>query len=816
MLVSLNWLKEYVDIKVSNETLIELIASRLVEVEQVIDQTKKYNHIYVVEVKSAEKIPDTHLTLCKIDDGGRADAKKLVRDADGLIQVMCGAPNVRKGMLAVWLAPGATVPASVNEDAPFLIGVRKMLKTFDSYGMLAGADELDLGDDHSGIVELDPASASAGDSFAELFSLNDIILDIENKSLTHRPDTFGIIGFAREVAGILGQPFVTPNWLTSDDTKDFPHDSTLDLAIEITDAAICPRYTALVLRVDDTAKKSKYLTKTATLLARSGVRPLDPIVDLTNYLMLLTGQPLHAFDYDKFLAFGKAKTPKIIVRTGRAGETITLLDRQTLKLTEDDIVITSNDRPVALAGAMGGLDTAIDANTKRILLESATFSLYNLRKTQMHHGIFSEAITRFTKGQPVAQTLPVALQYAALAGFATPLHLADQYPSPRPESTIAVDLPTINGLLGTSFQQNEAQTLLANVNIPSRTSADTLIFTLPPWRTDLSLPVDIVEELGRLSGYDNIPKTLPLHATATPNSLISLKTALRHHLAARGANEVLTYSFVHEDLLRKAGQNPDASYRLVNSISPDLQFVRQALLPSLLDKVYGNLRAGYHRYALFEFNQVYSKNRPLDADGVPTATHQLAFLYVSDDGQETYYYDAKLYLESVLAFCNISYQLRPITDDTAAPYFVKSRTVAIYDTTTNQPLGYLGEISPSILKSFKLPRGLSGFELDLTALLDASRSTPSQSFRTSTYPSVSRDLTLPLKNTTYASLYEKIRAVLDKHGLISKITPVSIYRQTDTLDAPPTVSFHLDFAHPDKTLTKSDSQTIMNQLEKIK
>lgn len=195
MLISLNWLKKYVNITISDDELVRLIGARLVEVEGVIDETSKYDNIYVVEVSACEKIEGTHLSLCKINNGAEE------------IQVVCGAPNVHTGMLAAWIAPGAIVPVSVHEDAPFVIGKRKMLGKYDSFGMLAGADELDFGDDHSGIVEIDPATAKPGDKLAEVFDLNDKILEIENKSLTHRPDCFGLIGFAREVAGILGVKF---------------------------------------------------------------------------------------------------------------------------------------------------------------------------------------------------------------------------------------------------------------------------------------------------------------------------------------------------------------------------------------------------------------------------------------------------------------------------------------------------------------------------------------------------------------------------------------------------------------------------------
>ena len=392
MRVSLNWIKKYVSIpnSIDDSELIRLIGARLVEVEGVIDETNKYDKIYAVKVESCEKIPETHLTLCKIDVGG-----------EDLVQVVCGAPNVREGMLAAWIAPGAVVPASCQEDAPFVIGKRKM-RGFESNGMLAGADELDFGDDHSGIVELDPAVAKPGDLLADLFDLNDLVLEIENKSLTHRPDTFGIIGFSREVAGILGVRFEQP--VLDELTADL---SCPKVKITIDDSDVCQRYSAIVLNKHGEIKK-KYLSWQDTILSKSGMKPISPIVDATNYLMLLTGQPLHAFDYDKFVNVGKTKEPEIKVRLARKGEALELLDDSKVELNDNDIVICSGDVPVALAGAMGGKNTMIDSETKNIIVESATFSLYNLRKTQMSHGVFTEAITRFTKGLPPYQTMMVA------------------------------------------------------------------------------------------------------------------------------------------------------------------------------------------------------------------------------------------------------------------------------------------------------------------------------------------------------------------------------------------------------------------------
>ena len=410
MKISLNWFKKYVKIpeSVSNEELIRLIGSRLVEVEGVIDEAHKYDNIYIVRVETCEKIPDTHLTLCQINAGmapfrglsevttenegaspvttGASDPSRE-RSHPALIHVVCGAPTVREGMLAVWIAPGATVPASVHEDAPFVIGKRKM-QGYESNGMLAGADELDFGEDHSGIVEIEPETAVPGDKLVNVFELDDLILEIENKSLTHRPDCFGIIGFAREVAGVLGVKFEPTfssaglEFLSTSYTgqpaepplrgepvggvrnirvKNSNHfmlqkKQVSNLTINISSSDICQRSTALILEKHG-EMKAKYLTWVDTVLSKSGMKPISPIVDATNYLILLTGQPLHAFDYDKFVAVGGKDKPEIVVRLARAGEKLILLDDAEVELNENDIVICSGETPVALAGAMGGKST---------------------------------------------------------------------------------------------------------------------------------------------------------------------------------------------------------------------------------------------------------------------------------------------------------------------------------------------------------------------------------------------------------------------------------------------------------------------------
>ena len=769
MKISINWLKRLVKIpnNVSSGDLIRLIGARLVEVEGVIDEMHKYDNIYIVKVESCKKIPDTHLSVCQINSG-----------SDELTQVVCGAPNVHDGMLAVWIAPGAIVPASVHEDAPFRIGKRKM-QGYESCGMLAGADELDFGDDHSGIVEIDPEIAKPGDLLADVFELNDLVLEIENKSLTHRPDCFGLIGFAREVAGILGQSFVEPELLSETTHSGLLKKSKNDVVVKIEDTSICQRYCAVVMEKHGELKK-RYLTWTDTILSKSGMKPISPIVDATNYLMLLTGQPLHAFDYDKFLKVSGGEQAEIRVRLARNGEKLTLLDGNNVELCTTDIVICSGDTPVALAGAMGGESTMIDENTKNIIIEGATFSLYNLRKTQMIHGIFSEAITRFTKGQPPYQARLVAELCADMLsdGFQV-VKVVDEYPKGKNEAIIKVGVKDINDLLGTHYGRDLIITTLKNVGFEVKKSREDLGITVPSWRTDIHIKEDIIEEVGRLLGYDNIEPVLPLHATAEHNTMFELKRRIQNLMLRLGANELLTYSFVSERLLEKAGQNPNNSYRIINSISPELQYVRQSIVPSLLDKTYKNEKLPVEKFAIYEINKVYQKVWGLNDESVPIEKISLGFVVAERKGTDTAFYKAKKYLSRLFnEFC-IEADYVPLKDNLAdALPFEPKRSAEVL--VAGERIGVLGEFKNSIKNEFKLAQYLAGFEIDLEIVLKLA----SRKKNITTCEYTSQDLTVTTKDS-YAETLKRVR--IDYPDSI--ITPGVIYQADGQKDR--NITFHI-------------------------
>ncbi|MFC2385520.1 MAG: phenylalanine--tRNA ligase subunit beta [Candidatus Nanosyncoccus sp.] len=818
MLISLNALKHYVKIpdSLSTADLMKLIGSRLVEVEGTESLAGKYQNIYVAKVVKCTDIPDTHLHLCEVDAGSlNQEFGKL---ENGLIQVVCGAPNIRAGLYVVWLAPGAIVPSTFGTEN-FQLSVRK-LRGFLSYGMIAGADELGFGTDHKYIAELAPDLAKPGTPVTRALDLDDLIIDIENKSLTHRPDTFGLIGFAREVAGILNQSFENPEIFQGDfdfQSQVLAIDNSTRVAqtpiIEIQDSVLCPRYSCVVLDENNFKQNivdnDSLLTREGVFLYKSGMRPISQIVDATNLTMLETGQPLHAFDYDKFIALGGTDTPKIIIRAAKPGEKITLIDDTEVELNSNDIVITSNNVPVALAGSMGGKNTEIDANTKRILIESATFSLYNLRKTQMAHGIFSEAITRFTKGQPVFGTIPALRLCLSKLGVKDPSKLifADCLAVVPKQESISITLQDLNQTLGAVFNLEQISKTLKNVGFLVELSSDnqTINITAPLWRTDIHIKEDIYEEVGRLTGFDNIPKSLPLRPFkgSPKNQLFALKREIRNILSDQlGANELLTYSFVSKALQEKVGENITDSYEIINSISPELQCFRQSLVPSLLEKVYENQKAGYKDFILYEMNQVAKHSFGLLDDQTPKLESHLAITLEGD------FYKIKnlcLALGASLGFDFIFTKY----EEQEYSYFEPLHSANI--SLGQNIIGALGEIKYSVQKSMKL-KGLAALELNLGALLGAPR-VLHVAQKISRFPSVSRDLTIKTPDTiSFENLEQAIKCVLTQDSLIYTLEPVSIYRQSEK-NTSRNCSFHLCFASTVKTMSADEISAIMKQIE---
>lgn len=804
MKVSVNWIKEYVDIDVSIDELVDRIGKQLGAVEEVIDLGAKYQGIIVAKVVSCEKHPNAdRLNVCMIDDGGKAEG--VERDEQGLVQVVCGAPNVVAGLTVAWLPPGATVPSTFDKE-PFVLEARE-LRGIVSNGMLASASELAISDDHSGIVELNPHDAEAGADFAETYKLNDFIIDIENKMFTHRPDCFGQLGVAREIAGILNKPFVSPQWYL--DRPEFADVAVqLELSVENELPELVPRFIAAPFTVTYNGPSPFWLQ---TYLSRVGLRPINTLVDITNYVMMLTGQPLHAYDYDKVksLSTGSAK---LVIRHPKNGEKLTLLNGKEIEPRAEAIMIATDKMLIGVGGVMGGADTEVDENTKNVILECATFDMYSVRRTSMEHGLFTDAVTRFNKGQSFGQNDLVVGQTIQYMSLLTGAQHAGPVLDPNYEKAFSywtgIDTTStfINSRLGLTLESKEIAKLLQNVEFDVQQSGDSLIVAAPFWRTDISIPEDIVEEVGRLYGYDKLPLELPTRVS-TPtrrDAKLEFKSRVRHQLARQGANEVLTYSFVHGNLLEKAGQDASQAFKISNALSPDLQHYRMSLTPSLLANIHSNIKSGYDQFALFEIGKVHAKNF-VDDNGLPIEFERVA-LVIADKARadKPAYYQAQRYVMDLLTALkldhNVEFEPLEESDDASTTFYVRGRAATIKINGTI--VGRIGEYTASVRKAFKLPAYCAGFELGIAPLMKLPI-TP-QYRPLSRYPSLTQDICLQVPaETTYGDLTKRFTDALYQNVADDQVIdyePIDIY-ETKELQGKKRFTYRVILTSYERTLT---------------
>jgi len=825
MKVSLNLIKQLINFELPPvDELVARVNQQLGGVEEVIDLKAKYGGARIVRVVECAKHPDAdRLSVTKIDDGGVV--ADVPRDENGLVQVVCGAPNVHADMWAIWLPPKSAVPASFDDDELFVLDARP-LRGVLSQGMLAAADELDIGTDHEGIVEIKehdvPAGVElqAGARFSETFGLDEYVLDIENKMFTHRPDCFGQLGVAREIAGIFHQQFTSPDWYKS--VQQFTGAEGLDLTV-INDAPeLVPRFMAVAIR--DVTVGPSPLWLQCQLVAMGG-KPINNIVDATNYMMLMTAQPTHAYDYDKL------RGSTLRARLARDGEKVSLLNGKEYELTSDDIVIADGEGVIGLAGIMGGTDTEVSGDTKNIVLECANFDMYSLRRTAMRHGIFTDALTRFNKGQSPLQNAAVLKQLMNMVGGVQASEvfdlkqfddwLDDYFGGKYTPANIDIDSKFINERLGLDLSGDDICDLLNSVEIKSHgpeEELDYICIQSPFWRTDLELPEDIVEEVGRLYGFDKLPRQLPRRSikSAPKNLRRELKNAVRQSLSRAGANEVLTYSFVHERILKNAEQDVTQAYKLSNALSPDLQYYRLTVLPSLLDKVHANIKAGHDEFALFEMGKGHVKMHGLGEDGLPEASQFTDIVYAAKKpGAGAPFYKIRRLVEQLAHDLGAELVFKPIEQERNFPVtapFDQSRS-ALVETTDGTFIGMVGELKQSVIKNFKLPAYVAAASLD-TAGLEAVYAKQGSHYQPlSRYPSTSRDISLKVPaHVNYVSVAQSIDRVLEAVEIDVAFHVVSIYQPPDDTSTK-TLTFRLVFTSHQRTLVDSDITPIIESIQ---
>ncbi|MGB3024146.1 MAG: phenylalanine--tRNA ligase subunit beta [Candidatus Saccharimonadales bacterium] len=841
MKVSLGTIKQFTDVDLTVDELVAKINQQLGGVEEVIDLSDKYKDTVIVRVVECEKHPNADkLSVCLIDIGDHPLKSKIQNPKSSeLIQVVCGAPNVHADMWAIWLPPGATVPASYDDEKPFVLDVRD-IRGVRSHGMLAAANELAIGSDHTGIIELTdndlhPKSTiqnlKSGQNFAEVFGLNDTIIDIENKMFTHRPDLFGQLGVAREIAGIQGKQFTSPDWYreSTNDKRQTTNGKELELIVQNDAPDVVPRFMAVVIR-DVTVRPSPFWLRCE--LVRLGSKPINNIVDVTNYVMLLTAQPTHAYDYDKLRAStGRREEKTLGTRFAQEGETITLLNGKTYELDESDIVIVDGEGPVGLGGIMGGGNSEVSDTTKNVVLECANFDMYAIRKSSMRHGLFTDAVTRFNKGQsPLQNAVVMDLLMELVTDVASGIQASDVIDNKNFEDIHdkvlgkqwmpqVISPEFINKRLGLQLSGESIEKILENVQFDIHEVDQPNLCIQPPfWRTDIEQPEDIVEEVGRLNGFDKLPRELPTRGIqpAPKNLTIETKRRVRDVLSRAGANEVLTYSFVHENVMTRAGQDSSHAYQLSNALSPDLQYYRTALVPSLLDNVHMNIKAGHDKFALFEIGKVHYKGEMDNAESnVPNEDSHIGFVIAYGDKQRpdgAPYFHAKFYADLIVETDMQLLQLSRFdlaTDEwgaqLTAPYEPSRSAVLVRD---GQIWGVVGEFTTAVKKAFKLPNYTAGFELHL----DIIKSHNADYKPLSRFPHVSQDITLKVKDdVTYESLsaclYDALQTQTNSDMTVT-MQPVSLYKPADD-NSHKTMTWRIDVAHNERTLTDDDVSSML-------
>ncbi|NTW61372.1 phenylalanine--tRNA ligase subunit beta [Candidatus Saccharibacteria bacterium] len=819
MIISYNWLKKYTDINLPIDELSKLIGARLVEIEETVDLGKKYQNALMVDVISATKIEGSdHLNLVTIDD--KRAVAEVDRNDNGSVQVVCGAPNIAAGQKVVWLPPSSVVPVTYGKADEMKLDIRK-LRGFTSNGMIASAKELDLSEDHDGILVIND-DVEAGTKLSDYLELNDYLIDIENKSLTHRPDCFGVVGFAREVAAISGEPFHAPEWLTDMSRLPLTTDNPLNLTVKIDDESLSDRYMAVVMSGADGSKKSPLWVQ--TYLSRIGIRSINAVVDVTNYLMVLTGQPLHAFDYDKLVKVADGRA-EIHVRSGRPNEKLTLLDGRTIELCPADIVIAAGEKAVALAGAMGGYDTEIDDSTKNILIESATFSLYNLRATQMRHGIFSEAITRFTKGQPAELAMPVIKEAIRLmsewSGAMAVSDIVEDYPTKTEPNPIHITTEFVNNVLGSNFTKDQIIKTLRNVEFTVNDFESDITIKRPYWRHDINIAEDVVEEIGRINGFDNINPTLPIRdfSAQSIGQFDIFRSKVSDLLVRSGANEILSYSFVHGDLLNKVGQDYRNSYRIVNSISPSLQYYRQSLTPSLLDLVNANIRQGYDEFALAEINKVHQKSSGMTDEGVPIEDNMLAMVYASKTARNgAAYYRAKKQFDFLRQHIGLEVEYKAMAERSdGRPYskpFETKRSAYIIDKRSGKEIGVIGEYKQSVKKGLKLPDYSAGFEIDMIQVFESVKDYVGDYQPLGRYPGTERDICFQVSSDLeYGRIESQVQSALKELDYQSRLSPIDIYQADGSKTK--NITVRISLKSTDHTLTGEEVTMALDKITSI-
>ena len=798
MFVSLKWLRDYVDLPddIDVDDLAHRLTMASAEVEGIrrVGQEWDRELIRVGHVLAVEPHPDAdRLRLATVDWGGEEPQR-----------VVCGAPNLAVGQRVAFAREGARIIDGRSGKHSKLKASK--IRGVESAGMVLSEAELGISEAHEGIIEL-PADAPVGAPLAGY--LGDTILDVH--TWPNRPDTMNMIGIAREVAAIIGGT-VRP---IDDSYAEQGAEVGGDISIVVDEPSLCARFVA-TLTEDITIRPSPQWMQERLIAA--GMRPISNVVDITNYVMLEVGQPLHAYDAD--LVQGP-----IVVRLAREGERLRTLDGQDRELTPDMLLITDDSGPIGLAGVMGGASTEVNANTTRVLLEGAHWEPATIRRTSTRLALRSEASARFERNLPHGMAMAGVRRATQLfvqecGGTARRGHV-DVYPTPGDPVEVTLTRKRLDTVLGFAVPTDEATTILDTLGFETHVSnagesgdgaGETFRVRPPWWRTDITIPDDVAEEIVRLAGYDRLPATTIRGRIAAwaPQPLVELRERLRDALVEVGMQEVVTYSLTTDEVLGRVIAPEELALirplRLRNTLSSDREVMRPTLRHSLIEVVDRNIRAGAPRIAAFEAGRVYLPRR---ADGAQASEalpdeREMVTGVVSGSDADRWgrpvertldFFDAKGMLDAAMTALGV-------TLDYEADHefgFLPGRLARL--SAGGEPVGLIGELHPETLDAFDVAQPVTLFEIDVARLLphvpERVEARP-----VSRFPAVEQDLALVLDEDVPASA---VQAVIEGSGLVASSRVFDVYRGDQLPAGKKSIAFAIRYQVPNRTLTGEDA-----------
>lgn len=786
MWISLKIIERMVDISgITPEQIADRLTMSTAEIEGIEYLNSFFQTIYTAKLLNVVPHPDAdRLTLCTVDTG----TEKL--------QVVCGATNHKTGDIVAL----ATVGTKINDE---LVIKKSKIRGVESHGMLCSKRELGLSDDHSGIIVF-PGNTPVGKPLSDIYKeWTDVRLNIDNKSITHRPDLWGHEGFAREIAALFNRNFtkaVDRNIISGIATRD-------DLKVTVKNPEAAPRYSALVIDKIKIAESPEWLKSAVTAI---GMRPINNIVDITNYVMAEIGEPLHAFDRKKL------RGNEIFTRLAAPGEKIMTLDGREHGLTPEDIVIADQAGPIALAGVMGGGNSEIDDSTTEIVLEAATFNPVNIRKTAQRFDSRTEAAMRFEKSLSPEITVDALARCweiirEIIPGSEALTGLVDDYPRPVKESEIDVNTDYIRKKLGQDIDDAAIIKTLTALQYTVKADGRELHVTAPHFRStkDITMKDDIVEEVGRVFGYSNISAVPPLIECIPPakNLFRYFERDVKAILSTTFCmTEVSGYSFTGEEILNALKINEDQELRLRNPLSIDIDRLRRSLIPNVVHFIQYNQRFN-DSFDIFELGRVYLKKDRKSRD-LPEENFRVAGTVFMKKPPEPLFFEAKAIAAGLMEKLMIkNYKMVPATS-ALPPYAHPGRSMKIE--VDGNEAGLVFEIHPETAKTFELAGRAGVFDIDLNVLFNAEK-IPFKFRELQKYPEVPFEISVVTDKKTYS---ENILDIILKSGktMIKSADVISVYEGSQLPSDKKSVSIKIIFASKEKTLEPAEIEGLQNKV----